>query len=165
MIRATLDEVIPLQIQLNDGQTALYGRAKVYDSSGALFVTLPLSHIDNGLYGTSYTFISPGHYTVVYQMFLDAGLTIPSEYDIEAETVEANSDKTNILRILGMTHDNTVIDQQTYNLQGNLLTSRIRQYETKAQAELAGASGLLNTWSMVATFSGDKLTKYVVVRE
>lgn len=165
MIRATLDESVPLQIQLNTGETTLYGRAKIYDSTGALYATESLAHIDNGLYGGTYTFIAPGHYTVVYQMFLDSGFTAASDYDIEAETVEANSDKTNILRILGLTNDNVVIDSNTYNLEGNLLTSRVRQYATKAHAELAGMSGLLDVWSVTAVYSGDKLQKYTMVRE
>lgn len=165
MLRATLEEPVPLQIQVSDGQVGLFGRVRIYDSLGSLHTTLSLTHIDNGLYGASHTFLTAGHYTVVYQLFLDSGFTVPSDFDIQAETVEANSDKTNILRLLGLTHDNVVIDNQTYNLQGNLLTSRVRQYETKAQAELAGTSGLLNTWSMTASFSGDKLQRYTMVRE
>src|SRR6188472_4154254 len=126
MLRATFVGAVRVQIQLNDGQTNLFGRAKLYYSTGSLYSTQTLAHIDNGLYGGTYTFIAPGHYTVVYQIFLDAGFTAASDYDIEAETVEANSDKTNILRILGLTNDNVVIDSNTYNLEGNLLTSRVR---------------------------------------
>jgi hypothetical protein len=165
MIRATLDEAVPLQVQAGGGETNLYGRVKVYDSAGSLVNTLSLSHIDNGLYGVSHTFTTAGHYTVVYQLFQDAGFVTPADYDIEAEAVEANSDKTNILRILGLTHDNVLIDDHQYDLDGNLLRSRIRHYSSKAEAEAGGTGGLLNTWTVTATYSGERLSSYTVVRE
>jgi len=165
MIRATLDEAVPLQLQAGAGETNLFGRAKVYDISGSLVNTLNMSHIDNGLYGATHTFTTAGHYTVVYQLFLDAGFISTADYDIEAEAVEANSDKTNILRILGLTHDNSVIDNHVYDIEGNLLQSRIRHYSTKAEAQAGGATGLLNTWAVSATYGGERLLSYSVVRE
>ena len=164
MIRATLGEQTPIQVQVSTGQSDLFARAKIYDLTGSLVTTLSLPHIDNGLYGTTLTFSIEGHYTAIYQLFLDAGFTSPSTFDIEAEAIEANSDKTNILRILGLTHDNVSIDSHTYDLQGNLLTSRIRHYDTKANADAAGTLGLLNTWQVTASYSSDRLDTYKVVR-
>lgn len=165
MIRATLGEAVPLQVQVGTGQDDLYGRVKVYDGTGGLYLTAALGHIENGLYGTTHTFTLEGHYTAVYQLFLDASFLIPSEFDIEAEAIEANSDKTNILRILGLTHDNVYIDNHTFDAQGNLLTSRVRQYDSKANADAHGALGLIYTWNIVATYSGERLDTYKVTRE
>lgn len=165
MLRATLGEPVPLQIQLSNGQTDLYGRVKVYDDSGTVAVTLSLVHIDNGLYGASYTFNTEGHYTAVYQIFKDNLFTEIADFNIEAESIEASADKTNILRILGLTHDNTVIDSNTYNSGGGLLSSRIRHYDSKIHAEAAGLLGLLDTWTVSAVYDGNKLIKYTVVRE
>ena len=165
MFRATLGEAVPLQVQVGTGQDDLYARAKIYDIAGSLIATLSLPHIDNGLYGTTHTFNTEGHYTIVYQLFLDATFITASDFDIEAETVEANSDKTNILRILGLTHDNVHIDSHTYDLQGNLLTVRVRHYDTKANAQAHGTLGLLNTWNITATYESDRLKTYEVVRE
>lgn len=165
MIRATLGEAVPLQVQVGTGQDDLYGRVKVYGGTGGLYLTEALTHIENGLYGTTHTFTTEGHYTAVYQLFLDSGFITPSEFDIEAEAIEANSDKTNLLRILGLTHDNVVIDNNVYDLQGNLLSSRIRHYSNKAQAEAAGTTGLLDTWTVTATYNNERLETYTVVRE
>jgi hypothetical protein len=164
MLRATLGETVPIQVQVSTGQTDLFGQAKVYNISGTLVLTLPLPHIAGGLYGDVHTFTSGGHYTVVYQLFTDVGLSTPSDFDIEAEAIEANSDKTNILRILGLTHDNVRIDSQTYDPQDNLLTSRIRHYDTEANANSGTAAGLLNTWQVVATYNAGVLSDYKVTR-
>lgn len=165
MIRATLGEVVPLQVQAGTGQGDLYGRVKVYDGTGSLYLTDSLTHIENGLYGTTHTFNIEGHYTAVYQLFLDASFINVSDFDIEAEAIEANSDKTNIVRILGLTHDNVYIDNHTFDLQGNLLTSRVRHYNTKANADAHGALGLVNTWQITATYTGERLDTYLVTRE
>jgi hypothetical protein len=164
MLRATLGEAIPIQVQVSTGQSDLFGRAKVYNITGTLVFTLSLPHITGGLYGTTHTFSTGGHYTVVYQLFKDAGFTTVSIFDIEAEAIEANSDKTNILRILGLTHDNVKIDNQTYDTENNLLTSRIRHYDTEANMLLAGATGLLNTWQVVAEYTAGLLSDYRVSR-
>ena len=165
MLRATLGEPIPLEVQVGTGQTDLFGRVKVYDSSGSVVLDSALTHIDNGLYGVNHTFTTEGHYTAVYQLYLDAGYVTPSDFDIEAEMVEANSDKTNILRIIGLTHDNVYIDNHSYDAQGNLLTSRIRHYSSKANADAHGTLGLLNTWSVEATYTGERLDSYKVTRD
>lgn len=164
MLRATLGEAVPIQVQVSTGQADLFGRAKMYDITGTLVSTFTLPHIAGGLYGTTHTFTTGGHYTVVYQLFTDVGFTSPSVFDVEAEAIEANSDKTNILRILGLTHDNVKIDNQTYDGENNLLTSRIRHYDTEANANTGGTAGLLNTWQVTATYTAGLLSDYRVTR-
>ena len=164
MLRATLGEAIPIQVQVSTGQSDLFGRARVYNITGTLVFTFSLPHIADGLYGTTHIFTAGGHYTVIYQLFTDVGLTTPSTFDIEAEAIEANSDKTNILRILGLTHDNVKIDSQTYDTENNLLTSRIRHYDTETNANTGGAAGLLNTWQVTATYTAGLLSDYRVTR-
>jgi hypothetical protein len=164
MLRATLGEAVPIQVQISTGQSDLFGRAKVYNINGTLVLTLSLPHIVGGLYGATHTFSGAGHYTVVYQLFRDASFIIPSGFDIEAEAIEANSDKTNIVRILGLTHDNVRIDEQTYDAQNNLLTSRIRHYDTASNQALGGLTGLLNTWQVTAVYTAGFLSDYRVTR-
>jgi hypothetical protein len=166
MLRATLNEAIPLQVQVTDGNTVLYARALVYEPSGGLEETFNLTHLVQGLYGTEHTFTAEGFYTVVYLLYSDSGYTsLATDYDIQAELVEVNSDKTNIIKLLGLNHDNTVVDQQTYDLQGNLLSCRIRYYDSKANAEAAGTAGLLHTWTSTGTYTNERLDLYKVVRE
>ena len=166
MLRATLDEPVTLAVQLSDGDTGKFARVRIFDSAGSVHVTLGTTHVSNGLYTNMHTFTTEGFYTAVYQVFDDAGFVTPSsEFDIEAETIEVNSDKTNIIRTLGLLHHNTQIDSHSYNDDKQLLSARVRQYDSKANAELAGATGLLNTWTVTSTYGGGLLTKYVIVRE
>ena len=159
MLRATLNEAVPLQVLAADGKTDLFAQATLY-SEGAALTTLAVPHIDGGLYGTTYTPTAEGYLSVVYRFFYDAGLTIPADYDLEAEAIEVSSDKTNILRILGLLHHNAVLDQQVYDPDGNLLTARIRAYDTRAHADLAGLTGLLFTWSVVAVYTGGRVSDF-----
>lgn len=165
MLRATLNEPVLLSSQLSDGETTLYPRVKLYNTVGAVVHTAGLSHVENGLYSITYTPVTEGFYTAVYQVFSDAGFTTAAgEYDIEAETIEVNSDKTNITRILGLVHENSVVDMQQYDTDGNLTDARIRAYNSSANAQAAGTTGLLFTWVVEATYENGKLSKYQILR-
>jgi hypothetical protein len=71
----------------------------------------------------------------------------------------------NTIRTLGLLHENTVVDSQTYDGSGYLLTSRIRSYNSKANANTAGLTGLLYTWTMTASYTGANLTNFKIVAE
>ena len=166
LLRATLNEAAPLHVQASNGQVDLFARVKIYDIAGTLVDTVSLPHITEGLYGATKTFTTEGFFTAAYQFFVDSGFVTPEQnFDIEVETIEANSDKLNILRILGLTHDNVHIDQHVYDANNNLTDARVRHYQTKTQALAGGATGLLNTWTVNAIYSGTQLQTYTVVRE
>lgn len=159
MLRATLNEAVPLQVLAADGKTDLYAQATLY-SNGVSLTTLALPHLDGGLYGSTYTPVTEGYLSVVYRFFYDPGLTVLADYDLEAEAVEVSSDKTNLLRILGLLHHNSVLDQQIYDGDGNLITARIRAYDSRPNADLAGLTGLLFTWSVVAIYTGGRVSDF-----
>ena len=81
------------------------------------------------------------------------------------ETLDVSDERINIKRILGLVHENSVVDMQTYNSNGRLLTARIRAYDSKTNADLAGLTGLLFTWNMSATYLGLSLTNYKITLE
>jgi hypothetical protein len=165
MLRATLQESIPLQVLAADGRTDLFARVTIYQDVFVLG-TLDLPHIDQGLYGSSYTPTQEGYLTARYALYEDVGFTVPASYDLEAELIEVSSDKTNILRILGLMHENSVLDQTVYDNHGNLLSGRIRAYDTKANAQAAGLTGLRFTWAVTATYTGPgMLTRYGIERQ
>lgn len=164
MLRATLNEAVPLQVLASDGNTALFARALIY-RAGALEATVSLLPIAGGLYGLDHTFVQEGYVSVVYQLFFDAGLTVPAPYDLESEIIEVSSDKSNILRILGLLHENAVFDQQVFDVSGNLVSGRIRSYDTKLNAQAAGLTGLLFTWLLSAVYTGGQLSRYSLTRE
>lgn len=164
MLRATLNEPVPLEVLAADGRTDLFAQATLY-RNGILLTTLTPTHIAQGVYRATYTASVEGYISVIYQLFSDAGFTVPAGYDLESETVEVCSDKTNIMRILGLLHDNAVFDQQVYDGGGNLTGGRLRIYDSKVNMLLAGLTGLLFTYAIVASYTNGLLTRYHISRE
>lgn len=77
----------------------------------------------------------------------------------EAETNVA------VTRAMGLLHENSVMDQTIFDANNNLTNARFRIYNSKANANLAGGGGLLNTYTITATYTGDNLLTYKVVLE
>lgn len=164
MLRATIDEPIPLQVQVADGRTDLFARAQVYEVGNPVPIsTVSLPHVNDGLYGSTITFTVSGYFTAQYQIFTDAGFTTEAKYDIEVETIEANSDKTNILRLLGLTHHNSVLEPTAYNAEGCLTDAKVRAYDSETNAQNDdGSTGLLFSWTIKVTYTGGQMAKYLV---
>lgn len=164
MLRATIDEPVPLQVQAADGRTDLFARARVYETGNSTPIsTVALPHIAGGLYGSTITFTIDGYFTSQYQLFTDAGFTAEAKYDIEVEVIEANSDKTNILRLLGLTHHNSVLEPLVYNAEGCMTDAQVRAYDSEANAQLDdGSTGLLFSWTIKVTYTGGQMTNYLV---
>src|SRR5438067_2171932 len=131
MVRATLKQPVPLQAFLVDGNASLHVRARVYDSSGTLVATLFPASFAQGLYSVNWTPQLEGYYSVIYEMFTDAGFTQPAQgYDPAAELYEVCSDRLQLSRILGLLHENTVLDNQLYDSGNRLIGARLRAYDT-----------------------------------
>jgi hypothetical protein len=171
MLLATVNEAVTLSILASDGRTDLFGQARVYNASGSLVSTVNLNHVAEGLYSINYTPTTEGYFNVIYQLYFDAGRTVDAGYDHQGETLDVNSFRTNILRVLGLLHENAVVDQQTYDGDGNLLTARIRSYNNSTNASNASAvspaaynTGLLFTWQVDAAWASGEAVKYTIVR-
>lgn len=174
MLRATIDEPTPLQVQVGDGRTDLFARVRLFDPAGSELTGSPVSlpHLTGGLYGATFTFDTEGYSTAVYNLYEDAGFTLDASYDIEAEVIEAVPDKFNIKKILGLTHGNTLEDSHDYDVAGNITSIRVRNYDSEANAAAAeltspagGTTGLLFTWTITMEYTANRLTKYLVVEE
>lgn len=165
MLLATPNIPVPLHTLAADGSTGLYGQARIYNSAGSLVTTISLTHTSEGLYVASYTPTTEGVYSIIYQLYTDVARTIPANFEKGMETLDVNSERTNIIRILGLVHENAVFDQQTYNGSGQLLTGRIRSYDSKTNADAAGLTGLLFTWHITASYTGAALTSYKITRD
>lgn len=165
MLRATTGEPVPLQVLLPDGHTGLYVRVRIFDAAGTVTDELFLPHRSEGLYTAAWTPAEGGYYTAVYEVFIDAGMTIPAGYEKGGEQIDVNSDKVNIMRLLGLQHENSVVDQQVYSGTGRLLSARVRAYATHEDAVTAGVNGLLFVWSIQAGYNtNDQLTSYKILR-
>lgn len=165
MIQATLNEAVLLQMLATDGRTDLYGRVRVYDMTGVLVADLVLSHMAEGLYSVSWTPDREGWFSAIAELFFDPAYTIEAGYEKSGEQIEVTQTKTNILRILGLVHENSVVDQQVYDGDENLLSARIRSYDTRANALAGGNVGLRFKYQVQAEYTGGKLNKYQIVRD
>lgn len=165
MLRATLTEPVPLQIFVPDGRTDLYPRVQVRDALGATVATLYPAHQAVGLYAVMWTPLVEGYYSAVYDLFVDAGYTTLADYSRDAEMIEVSSDKTNILRLLGLHHENSLLDMEVH-VGGRLTSARLRMYDSAANLAAAaatspagGTTGLLFTWEIAAAYDGLNLSK------
>ena len=165
MLRATLNEPVPLQIFVPDGRTDLFARVRVVDTLGSIITTLYPLHQTGGLYSVTWTSTIEGYYSAVYELFEDAGLVIPADYDRDAEVLEVSSDKTNIIRLLGLHHENALLDSEVH-VGGRLTAARLRMYNSAANlaaaavtSPLGGTTGLLFTWQISAAYDGMNLSK------
>jgi hypothetical protein len=159
MLRATTNEDIPLQVLASDGNTGLFAKVDLY-RDGVVVETISLPHLSNGLYGATYSPTQDGYLSAIYVFFYDAGLTVEADYDHESELIEVCADKTNLIRILGLLHHNAVLDQQVYNTENHLVSARLRAYDSRANADLSGLTGLLFTWLVSAVYTAGRVSDF-----
>jgi len=165
MLVVNLNEVTPIRLLSADGSTSLFGRINIYNSSGVLVTTLSANHLAEGLYTADWNPTIEGTYTAVGQFFFDSLFTIDADYEKTMDDIDVSTVKANIIRLLGLVQENTVIDQQVYDLQSNLTGARIRTYNSKSNATAAGVTGLVASYTMTAVYSSNKLVDYKVVRD
>jgi len=171
MLLATVNEAVTLSVLASDGRTDLYAQARIYNSSNILISTIDLAHAAEGLYQIQHTPTTEGYFSVVYQLYSDIGRTIDAGYEHQGEALDVNSFRTNILKVLGLVHENTVVDMQVYDVDGNLLSARVRAYDSAANASAAASispasyvTGLRFTWNVGAEYSLGLLSKYFITR-
>ena len=171
MLLATPNVPIVLSMLATDGRIDLFGQARVYNSSNTLVATVDLPHTNEGLYAALYTPTTEGYYSVMYQLYFDSGHTVDAGYNKSGENLDVNSLRTNVLRVLGLVHENSLVDLQTYDSNDNLTSARIRSYNSSANvlaAQIASpaaySTGLLFEYTVNATYLGDKLQTYYISR-
>lgn len=165
MISATLNEATPLTVLAADGRSDLYARVQLYAANGALVQTLPLTHVANGLYSALWTPQVEGFFTAITQLYYDSSYTIAANYERAGDLIEVSTTKTNILRLMGLHHDNSVLDQQIYDGNGNMIQARLRCYDTREHALAATSVGVRFVYTIAATYANGNMTKYMVTRE
>src|SRR3954466_13818938 len=103
-----------------EGRTDLFAQIRLYNSSGSLAYSLSASHMAEGIYTVSWTPVLEGYFSVVGQFYIDALHTVDAGYEKVGDSLEVNSTKSAILRIAGLHHENAVVDNQAYNLNGDI---------------------------------------------
>ena len=170
-MEATLNSPVLLSVLLSDGNTALYAQARLYNSLGSLVNTVDLPHVAEGMYQAEFTPNIEGYFSVVYSFYADSGYSVPANYDKMGETLDVNSFRTNILRLLGLQQENSLIDAQVTDVDGNLTSARLRCYNNRANTVAAAAispatysTGLLFSYDVSASYTSGQLTKYSILR-
>lgn len=168
---ATPGQPALLSMLASDGNVSLYGQAIVYDAAGAVAATVNLNLVAGGLYTGSWTPATEGFYSVVCKFYTDIGRTTAASYEVQGETVDVSSIKTNILRLLGLTHENSVIDAQIYNDSGDIVSARIRCYNSAVNCAAASAAspatyltGMLFEYRVFALYQAGVLKNYRIER-
>ena len=172
MLLATPTEPVVLSMMAADGRTDLYGQALIYNNVGTLVASISLVGVAGGLYAGSWTPSLEGYFQVRYEFFFDPGLAVSAGYEVQGETIDVTAFKTNILRILGLLHENSLVDLNVYDSEGNLTSSRIRTYDTPANCAMAASvspasynTGLIFQYTVTAQYSGGALSKYFIERQ
>lgn len=91
----------------------------------------------------------------------------PATDSLEALGGQLNLVTDNIDRILGLLHQNAIVDNQTYDVQGQLLTARLRVFDSAGNVPLTAGgdetTGLLHEYTIESVWDGlNHLIKYVL---
>lgn len=171
MLLASPNKPALLSMVAADGRTDLYGKVAVYNVSGGLVTQLNLDHTVAGIYSGTWTPSDEGYYQARYEFFADVFRTVSANYEIQAEMIDVTGIKENVLRVMGLLHENSVVDQQLYDGDQNLTSARIRCYDNAVNASAASAvspapylTGLQFQYQVSASYAGGLLTKYNINR-
>lgn len=90
-----IGQEVPLTLQLNDGATTKYPRAKVFDDAGTELTGSPvtLTHVASGLYKAS-SFVMPNKSFIIaqYLVYSDSGhTTLDTNYSLACDTFALES--------------------------------------------------------------------------
>lgn len=177
-VPARVGVAVPLVMILEDGSEDKYPQAEIYGAGGTFPVTtLSLSHTARGRYEAEWVPSAVGAFSAVFITYVDAGHSIESiVYTREVEQVFVTQSGVDdlaaaVTRLLGLNHENAFIDNTVFDVADQLLSARIRLYDSKVNAEAATdgdahVTGLIATYTMTAEHEGlGKLKSYRYVKE
>jgi len=146
-----------LQLIKSDGQNVEENAIviyKIFDASGTLELVSEQSTIFNNITKSYIDTLNPsiswidqevGSYLVVWYVSDTEDDFAP----IYTEGLQINIDKTKIDKILGLVHQNILIDQTEYDDYGNLTTARVRIY--KDSSSIGTDNNILATYELEST--------------
>jgi hypothetical protein len=143
---------------LEDGNESQFPQAEIYNGGPFPISVLNLVHRGRGRYEASWTPPLVGVYSAVFIVYADALHTIENiVYSREMEQVFVSSSNfddlaAKIARVLGLLHENAYIDNTTFDAFGQLLTCRIRLFDSKDHVELATDGGT-ETLGLIAVYT------------
>jgi hypothetical protein len=179
-IPAAVGEPVLLSLTLADDSDNMYPQAKIYEGASSTLVdTIDLDHTILGKYEAEWNPTTVGTYTAVFSIFSDAGHTVeltPFVYSREVEQIivmyNSNDDLASLVsRVLGLVHENAFIDNTVFDANGQLISARVRVYDSKTNVQAAtdGGSemtGLLYTYTIESEYElPGRMKQYRMMKE
>ena len=177
-VPAKVGEPVPLIMILEDGNEDQYPQAEIYDAGGTTpIATVDLPHKAKGRYEGSWTPPSVGSFSALFLTYSDAAHTIENIVYVRAvdQIFATDSDvddlAAGIIRLLGLHRENCFIDNTEFDLYSQLISCRIRIFDSKANAEAAQdgdsySTGLIATYTMEAEHeAAGKMKSFRQVKE
>jgi len=129
--------------------------AFIYDNDRNLYNgTINFYEMGNGAYRCEFTPDTIGTWfiTVTHPVYFPYGKS--------NSALIYTSDLNILSRMIGLMQENYSVDQTTYDVDGNLISSRIRVYDVASN--VGSNNGVVATYNMIATYSGNQMTSYNV---
>lgn len=162
---------------LEDGNEDQHPQAEIYAPGGTVAeATVDLTHQVKGRYEGSWTPTTVGAFAAQFFVYSDAGHAVENITYVRAieQIFVTQSDIDDlaaaVIRLLGLNHENAFIDNTDFDIYNQLVTCRIRIYDSKTNAEAAAdgdnySTGLIATYTMEAEHEGaGKLKTYRYVK-
>jgi hypothetical protein len=161
-VPAKVGEAVPLVMILEDGNENQYPQAEIYEAGATVpLATIDLDHKVKGRYEGTWTATSVGAFSAQFFVYSDAGHTIENIVYVRAveQVFVTDSDvddlAAGIIRLLGLHRENVFIDNTDFDIFNQLISCRIRLYDSKDNAEAAQdgdnySTGLIATYTMEA---------------
>lgn len=176
-VPAKVGDPIPLVMILEDGNESQHPQAEIYAPGGIVPVsTVDLPHQVKGRYEGTWTPTSVGPFAAQFFVYSDAAHTVENIVYVRAveQIFVTQSDIDDlaaaVVRLLGLNHENAFIDDTEFDALSQLISCRIRIFDSRANAELAQdgdafVTGLIATYTMEAVHEGaGKLKTYRYVK-
>ena len=130
------------------------GTVELVSSRSAIYNSVTQSYVDTLIPSTSWTSQEVGNYLVVWSV----ADTTDDFNSVYTEPLEINIDNTDVQKILGLVHQNMLIDNTVFDVSGNLYQARVTLYRDSAKTEVLAryqinavttGPGKFSTWEQI----------------
>lgn len=177
-VPASIGDPVVLVLVLEDGNTTMFPQAEIYATGASTpLAVVDLVHRAKGRYEGTWTPADIGTYTALFITYVDAGHVVESMiYTREGELVAVTQSHIDdlaakLIRVLGLVHENAFIDNTEWDINGQMLSARLRIFDSKAHA-MAATDGGSETDGLIATYVIDstyealgRMRQYRMVRD
>lgn len=145
------------------GTSANLPKPAVFEIGGGGYYFVPTLTANQSIFYIIATGAEPPYYTRTIRA--EDWYTDNADAPTSDVLAAVNDVKSQVIKVLGMVYENSVMCNQYYDGDGNLLRADIYQYDTPANLTLHDkVTGLINHWQIQSSFSQGVLVDYRIVR-